>query len=146
MHAIHTVSPPTPQHKTHPLTGKRCLHVASTEAAQPRQQEHETDYETCLRKALAAVPGLARVKAMDNEHAAAAAAAAAGGSSSGVEEEAKRLTALVAVRVHPGWEARGCSPAYCGALQRRLVAEVLGGFLGPELLQVALSPPAAGGG
>jgi hypothetical protein len=45
---------------------------------------------------------------------------------------------MLAVRVHVGWEGRGGSPSYDGALQRCLVREELGDYLGPAMLAKAL--------
>lgn len=51
--------------RTPPAAGKRCVHVASTEAAQ-QTPELAGDYEASLRQLLAAVPRLAREREADS--------------------------------------------------------------------------------
>jgi hypothetical protein len=117
--------------------GKRWLHMASTEAA--RQPWRVADYEACVAKVLARVPALAMAKAcaMDAEAA-----------TPEQLQAAARELAVTAVQVHAGWPARGRSPRYCGALQRRLLEGApreLAALLGPEGLLAALTPaPPAG--
>lgn len=117
---------------------KRWIHAASTEAAQPQQAPHRGDYERCPRMLLRQVPALALNKA--RQLAGKAGGSAGGGGEAGLESAARLLTAA-AVRVHPGWAAKGASPGYDGELQRKLVAEELGDYLGPEALRLTLTPP-----